>query len=119
MAKAKKEPICEPINQCIYCDTIDVKYTDEHVIPAGLDGTWTIPKASCEECQKITSKFERQVLRGFLHEPRIAMESFTRRPQDRPNTLPLTINNKEYDVPVKEHSINLSLVDFIVPIWEG
>lgn len=115
--KAEKRYVCDPIEQCIYCGKTEGAYTDEHVIPAGLDGTWTIPKASCNECQKITSRFEREVLRGFLHEPRIAMGSFTRRPEGRPSTLPLAINDIVYNVPIGEHPASLTLVDFIPPTF--
>jgi hypothetical protein len=118
MVKAKKQFLCDPIEQCIYCGETEGTFSDEHVIPAGLDGTWTLPKASCKSCQEITSRFEMEVLRGFLHEPRIAMGSFTRRPQDRPATLPLIINDVVYSVPVHEHPANLLLVDFISPTFQ-
>jgi hypothetical protein len=88
------------------------------VIPAGLDGTWTIPKASCGSCQVVTSGFEQQVLRGFLHVPRVAMGSFTRRPSQRPATLPIRVDNVEYDVPVDEFPASLVLVDFVPPAIE-
>jgi hypothetical protein len=54
-----------PINKCIYCGSTE-KLTDEHIIPYGLKGTWVLPKSSCLECNKITSKFERIVLQDEL-----------------------------------------------------
>jgi hypothetical protein len=116
--RATKRAICDPIEGCIYCGAVGGVYTDEHVIPAGLDGTWTIPKASCGSCQVVTSGFEQQVLRGFLHVPRVAMGSFTRRPSQRPATLPIRVDNVEYDVPVDEFPASLVLVDFVPPAIE-
>lgn len=49
-------------NLCIYCGSTE-NLTDEHIIPYGLGGRWVLPKASCSECSKITSKFENNCLK--------------------------------------------------------
>ena len=47
-------------NICIYCNSIseNKKLTDEHIVPIGLGGKLILPKASCEDCSKITCAFE-------------------------------------------------------------
>lgn len=45
------------IGFCIYCLST-AGLSDEHVIPKGLGGMRTLLNASCENCSKITSKFE-------------------------------------------------------------
>jgi hypothetical protein len=79
-----------PVGSCIYCGSRD-DLTDEHIIPAALGGNYVLPQASCKECNKITSKFEREVLRGFMWEARVAANFPTRRPKERPDLLPLEI----------------------------
>ena len=58
MNKLLKSPL-----KCIYCGNADEKLTKEHIIPRGLGGSWTMPSASCEDCQKITSQLEHSILR--------------------------------------------------------
>lgn len=53
MPTAKKKYITEPLNYCIYCGDSNTDCTDEHIIPAGLDGLSTLPKASCKERKDI------------------------------------------------------------------
>jgi hypothetical protein len=73
---------------CIYCGSNE-SLSDEHVIPFALGGNAILEKASCKRCSKITSEFERRVLRGFMLEARTAARFPTRRPKERPTTLPL------------------------------
>jgi hypothetical protein len=80
----------DPVGRCIYCGESD-GLTDEHVVPLGLSGNFVLPKASCKRCNSITSAFERKVLRGFMHEARTAGQFPTRRPKQRPRTLPLKV----------------------------
>jgi hypothetical protein len=79
-----------PVGSCIYCGSRD-DLTDEHIIPAALGGNYVLPQSSCKDCNKITSKFEREVLRGFMWEARVAANFPTRRPKERPKTLPLEV----------------------------
>ena len=53
------------IGRCIYCGVTDRKLTEEHASPYGLNGMITLLQASCEDCSKITSHVERQVLRDI------------------------------------------------------
>ena len=80
-----------PVNQCIYCRTTEKPLTDEHTIAYGLNGTLVLQKASCLDCNNITSLFEGKVLRGFTREARIALGMRTRRRDKVPKTFPLGI----------------------------
>lgn len=55
-----------PVNVCIYCRNTDGPLTREHIIPYSLNGQIVLPAASCSDCSRITSEFEREVARaGF------------------------------------------------------
>lgn len=62
---------------CIYCGSKS-NLTKEHVIPYGLNGTATIANGSCEECQKVTHKFEAAILRGELQNLRYRLQMSSR-----------------------------------------
>lgn len=62
---------------CIYCGSRS-NLTKEHVIPYGLNGTATIANGSCEECQKVTHKFEAAILRGELQNLRYRLQMSSR-----------------------------------------
>lgn len=118
--KPPKRNVCDPVQCCIYCGARGIRLSDEHIIPAGLNGTWTIPKASCPSCSKITGEIERVVLRGSLLGPRAALDFFTRDPNDRPKSLPMSINDQELYVDTNQHPVNLTLLEFVPPgIWAG
>lgn len=63
--KIKNHFSFHPPLKCIYCGKTDVKLKDEHIIPLSLDGSWIFPKASCGDCEKITSRFEFLVARDM------------------------------------------------------
>lgn len=58
------------IGRCIYCpDDVVIsasELTDEHIVPAGLMGSYVLEKASCKAHAVVTSRFERKVLRGMF-----------------------------------------------------
>ena len=56
----------DTIGECIYCQEPSNVLTEEHVIPSGLGGWRTLPRASCERCQNITREFETVALRHVL-----------------------------------------------------
>lgn len=118
MAKAKQSPICDPLNFCIYCGEADIKLTNEHIFPAGLDGVSTLPAASCQTCQNITSRFERSVLRGGMHLQRMSQGSFTRRPQQQPTHTMISLNEHQIQIPISEHPALLHLYIFPPPTIE-
>ncbi len=92
------------IGECIYCGAAD-NLTNEHIVPRGLGGPWELLSASCNECAKIASSFERDVVRGFFILVRTKLGLPTYHPKKRPDSFPfmVTIDGKE------------EIVDFPVP----
>jgi hypothetical protein len=68
---------------CIYCGRSDVFLTNEHIVPLSIGGQIVILKASCRDCEKITTKFERDVAREMWGDARISYNAPSRRKRDR------------------------------------
>jgi hypothetical protein len=84
------EPITyAPVGHCIYCGSTE-GLSKEHVIPYGLSGNLILPKASCKDCRDITSKAEGACLQKMWDFPRIALDTKTRRPEERPTSIAIT-----------------------------
>lgn len=102
----------EPVGRCIYCGATE-GLSDEHVIPYALGGALILPDSSCPRCAGITSDFERRVLRGFMQGARVAGNYPTRRPKERPKSLPLEIEREgrfeSVEVPTQRHPALLFL----------
>jgi hypothetical protein len=80
----------QPVGRCIYCGYHGPGYLgDEHVVPFSLGGELILPKASCRDCEKITSAFERRCARVMYGSFRIRENVKTRRPKERPTELPM------------------------------
>jgi hypothetical protein len=79
----------DPVGACIYCGTCEGQLTREHIIPLGLGGNWVLPQASCNACAAITRDIEQFCLRPMLGPFRIRLKLPTRRPKERPATLPI------------------------------
>lgn len=99
-----------PVGICIYCHDAHrrpgEKLSEEHVIPFGLGGRFIIPEASCSRCAGITGAFEERVLRGFMRDARVVAGLPTRRPKERPQTIPLQAKQGEgfqlFELPLSE-----------------
>lgn len=78
------------LERCIYCGAT-AALTDEHIVPLGLGGRAVLPKSSCTECAGKISPVERTCLRTMFGPLRMYYELPTRRPKDRPKTLPLKV----------------------------
>lgn len=108
-----------PVGKCIYCGTTEPPLKKEHSIPYGLGGDWVLLEASCGECEKITSRFERRILRGPLLAVRTATKMPTRHKHERPTELPITIersgNLETFMVPVENHLTLVHLPLFPAP----
>ena len=108
----------DPLNECMYCASID-GLSKEHIVPYGLGGPAPVPKSSCEACRVITSKFEREVLRGPLWGLRAYLRLSSRRQKTMPTHLPFTIVRggveQEISIPILEHPILISFPVFAVP----
>lgn len=111
----------EAAGACIYCGS-QAGLSREHVLAFALGGTTTIPKGSCESCQKITHEFETAVLRGPMQMVRYiqSMPSRTKH-QDAPQsvTLQVTVKGKEQEieVPRDEAPILLAFPTFEEPSY--
>ena len=99
------------IGECIYCGSSKEPLRREHAVPYGLNGTWTLGRASCDRCANITHRFERDVLKSLLPHIRAVLAFQTRRPQRRPQSLPLTIESgrvqRELQVPFDDYPLYL------------
>jgi len=117
---AKKE-ILRTVGRCIYCGTINKNLNDEHILPLGLGGTWVLCKASCFECQRVTSRFELDVLRYTLLPVRAKVDLPTRHKKKRPVKFPLTIERggKELtvNIPIDQYPAILALPRFKLPAY--
>lgn len=72
--------------RCIYCGAPrDLK--DEHIVPLSLGGTAVIEKASCSNCEKITSYLDGYLSRDIFNEYRSHVGIRSRRPKQRPKSL--------------------------------
>lgn len=69
--------------ECIYCGCKNTKLTDEHIIPYFIGGFHVIDDASCTECAKVTTRFERDIAKGLWGDARNAYNAPTRRKKDR------------------------------------
>jgi hypothetical protein len=81
------------IGECIYCGTVEGSLGKEHAIPYGLNGPWTLLRASCPRCADITSRFEQDTLRSLLSPVRTVLGMQTRRPTVRPKSLALVLES--------------------------
>ena len=84
-------PNARDVGECIYCGSLDEPLRREHAVPYGINGPWTLLRASCDACAKITHRFERDTLRSLWPAVRNALAMQTRRREERPKTLPLVI----------------------------
>lgn len=110
-----------PVGQCIYCCRPSKKpdyrdLSDEHIVPAMLNGQWLLRKASCADCADITKRFEGYVGRKQFWQFRATEVPRKRRKKDAPETLPLLVRYpdrvEEVAIPVRDHP---SIISF--PVW--
>lgn len=122
-----------PLNECMYCgakegEEIDflkkgevvkepVKLSDEHIIPYGLGGTLLFEKSSCQECARITSKLERDVMRGFLYYPRVVGNLPSRKKKDRPKQIMLDCIDLDESVTQRNFAIDDAVSILLLPIF--
>lgn len=108
----------QPLNFCAYCGSTDSLST-EHIIPFGLGGKLILPKASCEECRKATSKVEDFVLRKYLCPLRSYLSLPSRKPAHRPTSYKLTLQRGTHrwsqKVKLAEHPGHIQFAMFDPP----
>jgi HNH endonuclease len=91
---------------CIYCGASGVRLTDEHVIPLALGGFHILEGASCDDCARITTRFERDVAREIWGDARTSYNAPTRRKKERKTHIILSDPNdpsKRVKVPYSEY----------------
>lgn len=82
------------VGECIYCAATAGKLSREHVIPHGLSGEWVLPRASCEDCGRITSRLELELLRGHWLPHRVRLNLRSRRPHLLPEFFKATVEDE-------------------------
>lgn len=107
------------IGECIYCGYVGDDLTKEHAVPFGLNGPWTLLRASCSSCARITSRFERDVLKCLWPAVRTVLDMQTRRPKRRRANIPLVLKingeQKIIEVPRNEFPLYLPMPLFNPP----
>lgn len=107
------------VGKCIYCFRKGLSLSREHIIPFGLNGELVLQKASCDECKKMTSKFERVVMRGILHPVRVVKNFKTYHGHTK--KLPVWVNiageQKWISIPIEEYGAVIVLPLFAPPAY--
>ena len=114
-----KGKIIPGFGRCIYCgsDGGTEGLRDEHIMPFCLGGTAVIEKASCRNCEAITSRLDGYLGRRTFYELRVHTDIQTRRPKERPTHLPATLQVggalETRMFPAKEQPFAVAL-----PVWD-
>jgi hypothetical protein len=102
--------------RCIYCGaTRDLK--DEHIVPLSLGGTAVIEKASCSNCEKITSYLDGYLARDIFNEYRSHVGIRSRRPKQRPKSLFASFLKPDGSEIVEKFSPKDQPYVLLMPIW--
>ncbi|MET4016296.1 hypothetical protein [Bradyrhizobium sp. S3.2.12] len=108
---------------CIYCsdgriiEATKRKLNREHIIPFGLGGTATLPRASCKACARITGAIEQSCLRMMLGTTRIRLNLPTRRPEERPSEMQIVLidGNKTIERTIPASEFPLTIPGLLLP----
>ncbi|MFA5452999.1 MAG: HNH endonuclease [Candidatus Methanomethylophilaceae archaeon] len=112
------------IGKCIYCGSEEELKT-EHIVPYGLGGKSILKKASCENCAKVTSQIEMDVLRVHFGNYRTSMDFPSRRKKEKSTTTPITVetadgNLEEIQLNISESPNFLIIIEYDEPgIYTG
>ncbi len=106
-----RQKVFEPVGRCIYCGGCESKLGDEHIIPQGLGGNMILPAACCDDCGRVIgAQLEGRLLhkiKGMFAAVRLRSGYKSKRPKDRPKSLPYTVIGKDgvprtVEVPAKK-----------------
>ena len=117
-------PTATRIGECVYCGS-KTNLIKEHIMPYGLGcpSEWILYEGSCQRCAKITSAFERDVLKQYLIEPRAALGLPTYRKKNRPKRLDLQLfrDGQSFTVslPAEQCPPLIIMPHFKVPAYVG
>lgn len=128
----------KPLGECMYCGAKEgqiinvlrknkenyeknyieeqAELSDEHIIPFGLGGTLLFEKSSCQECARITSQIEQNVMRGFLYYPRVIGKLPTRNKKDRPKQIKLECIDKNEAITQKDFNLDEAVSILLLPV---
>lgn len=103
------------VGRCIYCGSKDA-LSDEHIIPFALGGNYVLPKSSCPQCSRLTARIENFCLRTMFGPLRMKLGLPTRRPKERPETLPIILrysdgSQTKLEVPIDEYPFALGMLE--------
>jgi hypothetical protein len=94
-----RQKVFPPVGRCIYCGAHDCKLGDEHIIPQGLGGNMILPASSSRDCERVVgAQLEGRILHktnGPFAALRLRLDFKSKRPKDRPESLPFTIKSKD------------------------
>lgn len=105
-----------PIGFCIYCgsDGGTEGLRDEHVVPFSLGGNAVLTKASCRQCEAVTSYLDGYLARSIYYDYRLQAGVQSRRKQPTKRTALIAFGSErktvEFDIKDHPHFLNL-------PIW--
>jgi hypothetical protein len=106
------------VGECVYCGSADCPLHREHAVPYGLNGTWTLLRASCAKCAAVTHRFERDSLKGLWPAIRSVL-SMQSRHKSHLASLPLVIEvggaQKTIEVARKQFPLYLPTPIFPAP----
>lgn len=94
-----------PVGRCIYCGkraTEGYRLTDEHIIPRLLGGKLILPNASCEDCARLTNKFETHCAKAMMTTARAHLGIQGKKIKRR-SRMPAWIDGERKTLPVAEH----------------
>jgi len=102
------------VNRCIYCDADNVPLTDEHIIAEALGGNDILPKASCQDCQKFTTRAEAHCF-GTMFKAVRERWKFPSKRKNRPKVLKLKITNPDgtnfiREIPAIDHPASILII---------
>jgi hypothetical protein len=94
-----RQKVYPPVGRCIYCFSSDCDLGDEHIIPQALGGNIILQRACCPACEKIIgAALEHRLMhktKGMFAALRLRHGYKSKRPKERPKSLPFTIIGKD------------------------
>jgi hypothetical protein len=110
-----------PPGSCIYCGALpsSIRLTDEHIVPYFLGGNTILREASCGPCADATKYVEGYCAYKIFHQFRVHERIQTRRPKNRPSTLPAILEfnhgDEQHELPVVNHPAVMVMPAYSLP----
>jgi hypothetical protein len=105
-----RQKVFPPVGRCIYCLATNCALGDEHIVPQALGGNMILRKASCRNCERIIGSLEGRLTHkrtGMFATLRLRLNFKSKRPKDRPKSLPFvtvdrTGSRRSIEVPANQ-----------------